>query len=96
LVKEVIESHFKQIPYGNYGMRVHKPATDDDLAAAWDTLLHGKIDPNINKESPCIVDFLEKHSQSDCYHIEIYKCGHASCICGNARMPSDTWKQISS
>jgi len=38
LVKEVIESHFKQIPYGNYGMRVHKPATDDDLAAAWDTL----------------------------------------------------------
>lgn len=83
-----VTDRFERMNYANEKAVVIPPATDEEIALAWE-YLKDKVDPTIdptkcNKKyvldnNQLLVEFLRKHVKSQRYHLEVRKCGDADC-----------------
>jgi hypothetical protein len=84
-----VTDRFEQMNYTNEKAVVISPATDEDIASAWEYLKekvdHSTIEPtkstkkHVLDSNQLLVEFLCKHVKCQRYHLEVCKCGDANC-----------------
>ena len=85
-------------------LKVSDAANDVEIEAAWNHLRE-RVDKKISKHvtawkqvekhCPELMKFLEKHTRSDRYTFEVFKCNESSCkVCKVIRMPLELYTEL--